>query len=384
MNNELRELMLFVSHTIRFILGLPSDMVFVKMNKELKETIHQDLFESLSDVQQKMYPNKPINIQIKLLMSTSKFRYYLKQTFGLIFPGIENVDEKDFSCIKQMTEIIWPDSELLTLDARINKFIDNQPLVQKFCELVEKYNRKIVITENFKFIIFGCPESTDLDILIIISETDFENGCVIDEDALRVRLDTPKEIDINYCCLDDVTGDIIKVSKGCPAETQNIVLGTFGLRDQTYECPFKRSREINIIDRIGAINKFILSFLEDLLCKEQYLSEKDSRDLALQNPELRAGCVMTLLPKIKRLDDNRKWFNAIKSLTVKIVQIMLLSRNQSQSYTKELLADRFEEIYPGEGDHVRWLLFRGTKGSFSEQCLEILLEEYSRILTTRH
>jgi hypothetical protein len=142
--------------------------------------------------------------------------------------------------------------------------------------------------------------------------------------------DTTREIDVNLILLSH-NGNILNVYKGNVRETQNIIYRTYQYHRQAHPCAIQREMAIDITDKIKAATKFVLDYMEDLIGPEEYLVERDRRRAAYKSLD-RLPFALHLLEKIQRFD-TPEWQSAIKSLTMKIIQLILLERNETE-YTK--------------------------------------------------
>jgi hypothetical protein len=118
--------------------------------------------------------------------------------------------------------------------------------------------------------------------------------------------------------------------------------------------------------------------LKILIGKEEYQNIRDERRKAYQGQWNRVVFATKIFDKIKFID-SVEWIDTMKSLTMKIIQLILLEHDDME-YTKRQLAIKFDQLYNGEYDHIIWFLMRGKEGVFDSKCIELMNREFKRIV----
>jgi hypothetical protein len=235
--------------------------------------------------------------------------------------------------------------------------------------------------------IFGCPNSRDIDVAILVSNQqdieDYSKGfCKIDIDNLKLRLknldyDITREIDINLVYLDE-RDNISTVLKGSK-ETQNIIFNTYCYHKQDSPIIISSTIEIDITEKLRSIAKFLLDYLEYFIGKENYDIYRIARRKSYIDESSRIifSIEMLKIIKIKYVLSEIE-HNYMKSLVMKLIQLSLLDKN-ILSYTKIGLAEEINKIFIGSYNSALWYLMRGTMGEFDTDFFSILISEYERI-----
>ncbi len=83
-----------------------------------------------------------------------------------------------------------------------------------------------------------------------------------------------------------------------------------------------------------------------------------------------------------------RWHDAMKSLVMKLVQLLLLMTGTLE-YDKTQLPSKFDQffsghVHPGCANCIRWFLTRGRDGAFCKDCIDFLMAEYYRIANELH
>ena len=237
-----------------------------------------------------------------------------------------------------------------------------------------------------EFNIFGCPLSTDIDVACLVDSKETvelirQNKLALDNDGLLKELillgyDVKfRAVDANPIYLEDKNLQIVlKGSK----ETQNIILSTYKHHKQKYPCFFETKVELDIVEKMRSVAKFILDNLELFLGKDQYLKERPNKKLYYAGGWTRVKYSIDISKKIKFIDtDDFKDF--IKSLTMKIIQFILLNK-EDEEYTKLGLVEKFAVDFPEKKNNILWLLTRGKMGSTEniQECINLLLSQYEK------
>src|SRR5207247_1544387 len=94
-----------------------------------------------------------------------------------------------------------------------------------------KYSAKPKLAEYISFNVIGCPESRDID-LVVVMKNKVDVKELIDLEKLKGELvllgyDINRELDINQIYIQEEDGKLQQSSKGAPNETQNIIYYTY-------------------------------------------------------------------------------------------------------------------------------------------------------------
>ena len=340
---------------------------------------HVYLLSQLPERAQKACANLTGKSRYMAMISSDAWYPLCRRIFHEVFPAIqlENTDDGLLKClVRELEPWTTPDT------GRIHRLID-QPhrVVEQFYFLMKRTpieKKPIPFTE---FFIFGCPLSRDIDICVVAkNREDVLKDVPIDMSYLKLELtklgyDTNRKIDVCVVYLEkDRTGNYyIDVSSKAGPETQNIIYYTYRYHNQKYPCPFTTTLMITIESRIAIISKYIMDNLRELIGRDLYLRYRDERRIAYQGKWNRVNFAMRVIKEIQVLDPD-----CIKSLTMKLIQLILLEHGLEE-YTKEGLANQIDRLHPGTNNHALWFLFRGTRGEYSLDFLNLLRNEFIRI-----
>lgn len=195
------------------------------------------------------------------------------------------------------------------------------------------------------FVIIGCPTSIDINIVCIIENSDMYSIPELEIDRLKSELvelgyNLERKLDIRIVVIENnaVSNDT--------NETTNTIISTYQYHRQKYPMPDLIWQSVDIIDKCQRIANFLL--------------DNDSDLLSTDDPT-----------------------NIMKSLVMLYVQLILLDDNIYE-YTKQGLIDRIALMVPVGtiSQNVEWFLFRGQRGTFSDQLIPWLHFRYMQILTT--
>lgn len=127
--------------------------------------------------------------------------------------------------------------------------------------------------------------------------------------------------------------------------------------------------------------KFSLDWLKDLLGKEEYLLFRDEKvQLYINYTERRYNFVIQQLQIVKFLnaiEDDHKRVSILKSLTMKLIQLILV-RYSKCCYIKEEMAFAINRLIPDTVESAKYLLFRGKEGVWDE----ISISSFYQLLVT--
>lgn len=293
---------------------------------------------------------------------------------------------------------------------RIHTFADN------IADNVSATKSKLYATHN-SFVVFGCPESSDIDIVVFVADKDNHNGKTkelsqnsINEirDALTtLGYDTKKVLDITtaHVC----SGRIIGSSKG-GSETQNIILATWKYHKQIMGSdthlplalqlnPIIRIEfsESDIFDKLRAFAKYVLDYAEDIVPADRYkIFRPIKKEIYAKGGDHMMILMRDILQyiisdpeqiKINQMDPI-KYHDHYKALVMKLIQSITYNKYMNVSYTKRLIVDNITRIFDDcKGADVKsyrecaeWFLFRGKQGRYCSELFPKLLSMYHGIV----
>lgn len=306
----------------------------------------------------------PLEKQLKATISNTKNWIRICQPLIIQkYPFLEGrMDENNYHKIKDFFLSLEP------WQPEVNTEITIERIGEKaiwFVDFANKWEKpEIVYVPYIGWIVFGCPSSTDIDIAIFVTDSNHVDK-QIDEYKLRAELqecgyDTEnRKLDI---CLIYIEGnEIVNSGKG-GKESQNIFVSTYGYHRQKYPCPDFDVLPVDIIEKISATGKFILDKLKIISEGEAYRVIRPAKIKAYKGTwnrvEFSIASIPLIISSAPDLLTSKKWRKAIKSITLKIGQIILLDHDILE-YTKDGLAKLMSELYPENVDYdkIHWLLF---------------------------
>jgi hypothetical protein len=262
------------------------------------------------------------------------------------------------------------------------------------------------------FVVFGCPESTDIDIICFVRAEDciFETGQTKELSDTSVRkihselrdlgydVDRRK-VDINIVYIDPIK-HMIMASSNCPRETQNNVNATYMYHRQPVPSGLDLHPMVDIeltddilLDKMRAFAKYIMDYSEDICpvyktfrpIKTSIYSESGDRMMIFMREILK---YISYAPAdiIKYGLDMTKYHSRYKSIIMKLIQIIALKRHRITSYVKVGIANLINVIFASDPmcDTYRegslWFLFRGTRGTYCPDLFIKLLDMYHQIV----
>ena len=236
----------------------------LKIKKDMLSDTHL-LFDTLSNDQKeaiKKYPNKRINI---ILKEAKMAKSFLSCTFKKFFGGLEL--KYTIYDIELITKELLNHSELT-----LEQFV-NTDFSAKVNNLINKLECTIV--NEFDYVVIGCPDSTDIDIIIIVDDKYDVNIVEINIDLLKEKLkqigkDISKELDINIVHIRNKR--VVCSKKGSIKTIQGIIYYT-----QSLHMPADKLIDIDkpdnfiINDRIAPVINFIISKFKCFMTEDQYI-----------------------------------------------------------------------------------------------------------------
>jgi hypothetical protein len=301
--------------------------------------------------------------------------------------------------------------------------------ITKLCRICDFSNNLINLIKSLdqnhysipdSFVVFGCPESTDIDVTCFVRKEDNHMGKTKELSSesiqcIRLKLqdlgyDTEnREIDINTVYVDPDTQMITGSSKG-GVETQNIINATHMYHKQVMDEQTLIPRALHlhpmknieftdevIFEKLRAFAKFVLDYAEDLMTPRDYQSFRPIKmELYKQGGDQMIRYMQHILKHIT-LDPIKalahhinmtKYHDRFKSMVMKLLQILLYSRCKETIYVKIQLADsihRIVDVTKESKDHIEiyesgalWCMFRGNRGRHCPELFPLLLRLYDQ------
>ena len=266
-------------------------------------------------------------------------------------------------------------------------------LKKKVLQIEEILGKKLnepSIIPYISFVIFGSPDSTDIDIAVFINaETFFNNTRATSPDKLRLErlpldfIDKVKErhfqsltlslnkyrekekekekwkgidynsfkklLDLNFVVIDS-KGDIEYCFKGDCYETQNIIFYTAKYwNNNVDDLPIKNPIDISLIDpekKVRAISRLVLDNMEDLCGKEIYNMYRSLKhDIYAKGMESHLLLIKELSKSIRiGVDTSYNCRSTIKSITIKLIQLYLATTFNVLEYDKTCMPDTLSNL----------------------------------------
>ncbi len=270
------------------------------------------------------------------------------------------------------------------------------------------------------WVIFGCPFSTDIDMIVFVRCQDHNNGktkplaptaikSIISEIKVLGYDVVNKSLDINPVYVDPETKMIIASIKAS-TETQNIINATWKYHRQILDAtgipkglklhPMKdiEFTDEEIRNKMRVFAKYALDYAKDI-CPDYKKIHQIKMDIYAQSGDKMIMFMRHILeyiePDLTKFNESKdlstalnccgKWYDRFKALTMKLIQLLLLWHHKKTIYTKLELAESLNILfaYTENTDQLvegaKWYLFRGTRGTFNNEVFGILLVEYSQI-----
>lgn len=347
-----------------------------------------ELYKNLNETQKKICIDKKLRIVIIIQNNNSKI--YFKQIFQKYFTIKIKTDEI-MIFVKEFTKINSNDDFI--------KYIENFHKIKN--NFVKKFIQNQISTINyiskFNAIIIGCPDSTDIDVLVQIDEAcDIENSKINNSDIISqleykciYQINKTKKIDVNVIHIKNKK--VIKSQKGSIKTLQGIIYYTQHLHmKKEYIIDVDKPDRFKIEDRIIPPINFIL-FNLDIFCGKNKAHElREKKIFAINSNEkdkvnfIIDNDIMNIIyTHFINIDDKNKDY--IKALFVKLVTIILIDNDMSENteyYTKKGIANQLDKIYQNTYNYSMYYLFRGTEGTFNKDFLKIIFDEYIKYAIT--
>jgi hypothetical protein len=342
---------------------------------------NSDLYKNLS-YEQKIICDKQSHLRNIIIIQNIKSKQYFKEMFIKYFPDVKIKTNDIINIVKEFTKI----SIDKNFNDEINKIKNNY--VKKFIQNQISINNIII---DFNAIIIGCPESKDIDIIIIIDEKydidkiNINNIDIINQLQYKCiyKLDKTKNIDRNIIHIKNKK--VIKSQKGSIKTLQGIIYYTQHLHiKKKFYIDIIKPDKFNIEDRIIPPINFILYNLDIFCGKEKAIELRDKKIFAINSNEkdkvsfiIDNNIMNIILDELIIINDRNKDY--IKALFVKLSTIILIHNNMSDNtdyYTKRGLAKLIDKIYQNTYQYSIYYLFRSNEGVFNKDFLKIIFDEY--------
>ena len=289
--------------------------------------------------------------------------------------------------------------EILKKETYIYDFIDWTKL-----QIDELINTSTYYVTREQVFVIGCPDSTDVDVLIILDNEDifqdYKNGKIkINFDCIPTLLndldyfeDNNREVDINIATTKQsiINGKLSTVLKetikGKANMTNNIAFNTIHYHRQINRIlPIDSFVDLNLSEMIRGLQKFMADNLKKI---KPYISTELFNQLHHDKKHNYNEFGMIVLNIIFDTDSiilNSLCKDFMKSLIMKISQIIIYHIDESQCYSKSELAKVLSlKVKQNRSleDNILYFLFRGKKGQLmSKKVFGELIQYLSQILT---
>ena len=242
---------------------------------------------------------------------------------------------------------------------------------RKYCFSLLKDDLSMILEECYSemtkgFIIFGCPTSTDIDLAVIVNSENQHNGQVLplsskSQQQLEKRLaaigvDMEKKLDITLIYVDEKK-NVIGFSKG-GQETVKIIFSTWRYHPQEYEgdIPAALNYIKDLTDeqmkdlfpgKVKETSRWPLKRLKEIISPEDYLNCRKEKNTALADQGnssmvffIEISSHVIVHPSNLGNLDIVKWRNNMKSMVMKLIQVVLWFEFEETCYLKQELAER--------------------------------------------
>lgn len=302
--------------------------------------------------------------------------------------GKKTISKLFINALKNNKLILKDEEEKTKMTSNLEKF----PLkTTKY--LIREYNINFKDLESMSddlfskyetFVVIGCELSKDLDVVCVVDSKYQSDGLTypllssekerLIEELKKIGYDEEKIrlIDLNIVTIENK--NISSLTKG-GRETQNIILETYKYHKQLYECPELEFIKINLIEKLKPISKFFVDYLENIT--NDYENIRNQKILSYCSSDKLFEFSKRIRNKIlcKNTENKKEWYDTMKSLTMKISQLVLLKYGL-YSYRKLEIYEKISKLSEFEGfdkENILWLL---TRGEFGEENPELILRLY--------
>jgi len=232
------------------------DSLYDYLQSIIKSFDNYELSDNEIDLIQKS-PEK----RIIIILQTKKVKSFLKQLFINFFPG-------NISSLFVTDDIFKISRELLKFYELSREEFMKKDLIHSIINRLYQYLNQPVSIDDFNFVIIGCPDSTDIDVVVVVSDEHPVNTIKINEQIIKDKIQDERELDINIVHIKNKK--IIACSKGSIKTLQGIIYYTQKLYPSNNCLDIDPPEEFRIEDRIKPTINYIISNLKYLLLPEQY------------------------------------------------------------------------------------------------------------------
>ena len=160
-------------------------------------------------------------------------------------------------------------------------------------------------------------------------------------------------------------------------ETQNIIFHTYKHHPQKYPLIFDKQIDIDLNDKIRGLATFVLDYLKDIIGIDVYKKQREIKKRIYNEPAERIIYVNEILSNLS-VDIDR---NIVKSITMKLIQIILLN-DDIYAYTKREMVE-LGNVYFGQNyENELWNLL--TRDTYHQQSTIIEKQTVFNFLVGRY
>jgi hypothetical protein len=266
-----------------------------------------------------------------------------------------------------------------------------------------------------EFVVVGCPDSTDIDAICYVDKKYCTDGNIkpllrseehrLSEELKKLGYSVDRPVDINLIYVDPDQQTIVASSKG-GTETQNIINMTWQYHKQIlddmkmpramvkYPVKMIQFNQEEIFNKLRSFAKYMLDYAEDICSNYQrfrpikielYSRGGDQMMRFMRDSVQYIECDPTKITNPKK---KKYWHDCFKAMIMKLIQIIMLFRQNKIVYTKKELArtvvELFDNVDSSMMEHYEqgavWYLYRGTVGSYCPELFPHLIKCYSDIV----
>jgi len=298
------------------------------------------------------------------------------------FPDDFSLESYMKYCAEYSTRIMLIEDKLIA--KALLRFTSNKSLSKKiasiytFTEEEQSILMEGCYSEIDEFVIIGCPKSTDLDIVVFVEEQYQNNGQIqpLSPESLRmlksrlvdIGADVGKELDVCLICVNN-EGRVIAFSKG-GQETVLILWSTWKYHPQEFaetgdgeeklpkafvKYNFKQltyeecHKVVFFQNKVVDLASWVLKRLKQFVRPENYQKIREQKNAVFSMPSEfamyffhRISPQMIIHPSCVGADlDIITWRSGMKSITMKLIQIVVWHHHRATCYTKSELANRW-------------------------------------------
>lgn len=304
---------------------------------------------------------------------------------------------------------------LESLQANPTKTLNKLAKIHSFTEdeIIEMIPERYASFDSF--VVIGCPESTDIDVVCFVRSSDQSDGDVKDlspstlEDLLtrlkKLGYDTSRDVDINCVYVDPATKTITASSKG-GCETQNIINSTWMYHAQEIDqdgVPYAMNlHPVNMVElddeemlnKLRSCAKYVLDYAEDITVYKKFRPIKieicsQGGDMMMKTMKEIMNFLVHDPADVDKEGLNRvRWHDRYKAIVMKLIQITSYDIQKKTAYAKRELIDLLNNVLSDKDINeinrykscARWYLFRGREGVYCSDLVKLLFDRYNEIV----